>query len=300
MAMLGHSMKQLIGVDEVVAAPGFEIISTLAYSHGMPRNPAVPDEEVDEAPQCYLLQHAIDRLLLAAKELKWTNVVSSLSSPKAHQVLLREIESHLRWEHVDPTAPDRLFIVRVSFKADGQLTLMSGQRPIVPAIPMYPTTLPLPNKKMSKQVPIVPVYVDHGFMVPSLLTRHKTTFRRPYSEARARVGLHPTTPFTQGEVLLVNTEGEVMDGGFTTVYFWRQDDCGVWGWRTPREESGAKLGVSRRWALEHAGVTEGLIVVKDVVDGERVWLSSAAGGFVRGKITFERHMEDSSTSDAGI
>lgn len=300
MAMLGHSMKQLIGVDEVVAAPGFEIISTLAYSHGMPRNPAVPDEEVDEAPQCYLLQHAIDRLLLAAKELKWTNVVSSLSSPKAHQVLLREIESHLRWEHVDPTAPDRLFIVRVSFKADGQLTLMSGQRPIVPAIPMYPTTLPLPNKKMSKQVPIVPVYVDHGFMVPSLLTRHKTTFRQPYSEARARVGLHPTTPFTQGEVLLVNTEGEVMDGGFTTVYFWRQHDCGVWGWRTPREESGAKLGVSRRWALERAGVTEGLIVVKDVVDGERVWLSSAAGGFVRGKITFERHMEDSSTSDAGV
>lgn len=291
--MLQHKATD---IEDITSSPNFEITSTLTYSHGLPANPV----HKGSPQQCYLLDYAIDRLLLAAKDLKWPRVISSLTHPDASQILLREIETHIHWEHADASNPENLFIVRIAFKKHGQFTLMSGQRPHVTAIPLYPTHFPAPNKKTSKHIPIVPVYVDDGFMVPSQITRHKTNYRTPYSEARARVGLHPTTPFTQGEVLLVNTEGEVMDGGFTTVYFWRQDDGGEWAWRTPRQESGTKLGVSRRWALENAGVTEMELLAKDVIDGEKVWLSSAGGGFVKGRITFERRLEDSSTSDAGL
>ncbi|OAQ74217.1 aminodeoxychorismate lyase [Pochonia chlamydosporia 170] len=291
--MLGHTTTD---IDDITSSPNFEITSTLTYSHGLPPNPV----HTSSPQQCYLLDYAVDRLLLAAKELKWSRVVSSLTQPNVSDILLREIENHIHWEHADASDPEYLFIVRIAFKKNGQVTLMSGQRPHVTAIPLYPTQFPAPNKKSSKQIPIIPVYVDDRFMVPSQITRHKTNYRAPYSEARARVGLHPTTPFIQGEVLLVNTEGEVMDGGFTTIYFWRQDEGGNWGWRTPRQESGTKLGVTRRWALENAGVTEMAIMAKDVMDGEKVWLSSAGGGFVRGRITFERHLADSSASDGGL
>jgi hypothetical protein len=39
--------------------------------------------------------------------------------------------------------------------------------------------------------------------------------------------------------------------------------------------------------LENAGVTEMAIMLKDVVDGELIWMSSAVTGFVRGKVTFD-------------
>ncbi|KAH8594636.1 hypothetical protein B0O99DRAFT_484806, partial [Bisporella sp. PMI_857] len=53
----------------------------------------------------------------------------------------------------------------------------------------------------------------------------------------------------------------------TTAYFYRDGS-----WVTPRAESGAKIGVSRRWALENSSVMEGTIMVDDVKDREMIWV----------------------------
>ncbi|PHH93331.1 hypothetical protein CDD83_7116 [Cordyceps sp. RAO-2017] len=295
--MAGNPWAKKGVAGEVTSGQAFEIVSTLSYSHGLPPNPVLPDE----APQCHLLQYAIDRLRLAAEEFEWPRVVSLLSHPKVYGALLREIEDHLGWEYADVCSPDKLFVVRLSFDREARLTLMSGQRPRHAVGTLaYPAALPPPGKRAPRKAPIVPVYVDRGaHLAPSSpFARHKTTLRGPYNEARSRVGLYPSTPLTQGEVLLVNAAGEVMDGGFSTLYFWRQDELGLWAWRTPRRESGAKLGVSRRWALEHAGVSEMAVMAAELVDGERIWLSSATGWFVRGFVSFGRHDLDSSSSDS--
>lgn len=202
-----------------VGGQDFEIVSTLVYSHGLPPDPAM----ADEPRQCLLLQYSIDLLLLAAGNFKWPRVLARCARSKL-----------ICSEHADAAAAICLFVIRLSFDRDGRLTLMSGQRPLhPPGTLVYPTALPPPapaagpgRRVPRRPAPVIPVHVDQGSLVPSPFTRHKTTHRARYSEARARVGLRPATPLMQGEVLLVNAEGEVMDGGFTTPYFWRRDDAG--------------------------------------------------------------------------
>ncbi|KAK2036837.1 hypothetical protein LZ31DRAFT_453863, partial [Colletotrichum somersetense] len=62
-------------------------------------------------------------------------------------------------------------------------------------------------------------------------------------------------------------------------YLWRD------GWVTPSSVTGCKMGVSRRWATENVGVKETLIRAMYISDGEMIWLSSAVGGFIQGKVT---------------
>lgn len=258
-------------VEAVTSDPNFEIITTLAYSAGLPVNEAsLPVQH------CYLLQHAIDRLRAAASDLSWTSVVQDLSSSDRLQSLSKEVDAHMTSTHGEASQdPNERFIVRLASKKDGILSIMSGPRPSS-TDPLYPTTL-------SNQAPtseVMPVYLDTAPTTPSLFTRHKTTHRRPYNAAWERAGLDETTSPAECDVLLQNEDGHVMGAAFRTVYFYREG-CFV----TPGEETGCKIGVSRRWALENAGVKEALILAADVEEGEVVWLSSAVGGFIRGRVT---------------
>lgn len=79
--------------------------------------------------------------------------------------------------------------------------------------------------------------------------------------------------------MLQNERGEVMGGGVTTVYFFREGT-----WISPAQKTGCKMGVSRRWALGHAGVKEAVVLAKDVEEGEEVWVSSAVGGWREGVV----------------
>lgn len=72
-----------------------------------------------------------------------------------------------------------------------------------------------------------------------------------YDAARQRAGISYADPV---EVLVVNQDdGSVMEGTFTTPYFWRAGH-----WVTPpvaaqfswEEGNGGQDGTSRRWALE--------------------------------------------------
>lgn len=81
------------------------------------------------------------------------------------------------------------------------------------------------------------------------------------------------------EILLVNQNGDIMEGSITTPYFWRGEK-----WFTPSERSGGNIGTTRRWALESGLCVEGKIRRENVEVGEGVWLSNGARGWGFGRI----------------
>ena len=84
----------------------------------------------------------------------------------------------------------------------------------------------------------------------------------------------------QPEVLIVNDDGQIMEGCRFTPYFRRGSK-----WVTPAAESGGNLGTTRRWALEKGLCEEGVVTVGSVRYGEMVVLSNGAKGFQTGFIT---------------
>ncbi|KAK7451515.1 aminodeoxychorismate lyase [Colletotrichum acutatum] len=267
-------------VEAIVSDPNFEIITTFAYSAGLPYNEASLPE-----PYCYLLQHGIDRLQAAASDISWTAVAEDLRSIDRVQALSKQVSAHMLSTHGEASKdPGRRFIVRLAFKRDGILSIMSGPRP-TSTDSLYPRTLS--NITDSLSTSEIPVYLDMEPTKPSLFTKHKTTHRQSYSAAWKRAGIDEATSPAECDVLLQNENGHIMGAAFRTVYFWR-------GGRlvTPSSVTGCKMGVSRRWAVENAGVKETLITALDIGDGEVVWLSSAVGGFIQGKVTLERKTRD--------
>lgn len=272
----------------VALRPDFEIITTLAYSAGFASH-SEHEATSSAAEFCFALQYGLDRLLAAAIDFSWSRVISDLRQSGRLFSLAKEIEVHMLAEHPeDKSDASKLFIIRLAYSASGKLSIASGPRHKYSNPQYYIRSLhTLPASNGAENVfPVISVYLDTGSVTSSLFTKHKTTFRNEYTAARTRMGLTPSTPITGGEVLLQNHKGEVIGGGFTTAYFLRQ---GIY--TTPAVEAGAKAGVSRRWALEHAGVKEGTVLARDIMDGEMIWLSSAVTGFIRG-IVKERKSND--------
>ncbi|KAK1959763.1 hypothetical protein LY78DRAFT_663025 [Colletotrichum sublineola] len=224
-------------VEAIASDPNFEIITTFAYSVGLPHNEAsLPGSN------CYLLQHSVDRLQSAATDLSWTATVENLLSIGCVQSLSKEISAHMLLTHGEASKdPSRRFIVRLAFKKDGMHSIMSGPRPSS-TDPLYPVTLP--NIINPLILSTMPVYLDTEPTTPSLLTKHKTTHRGPYSAAWKRVGLDETTSPAECDVLLQNEDGHIMGAAFRTVYFWKDGR-----FVTPSSVTGCKMGVSRRWAV---------------------------------------------------
>ncbi|EXF81804.1 aminodeoxychorismate lyase [Colletotrichum fioriniae PJ7] len=267
-------------VEAIASDPNFEIITTFAYSAGLPQNEAsLPGSH------CYLLQHGIDRLQAAASDLSWAAVTEDLHSIDRVQSLSKQVSAHMLSTHGEASKdPGRRFIVRLAFKRDGILSIMSGPRP-TSTDSLYPRTLS--NITDSLSTSEIPVYLDMEPTKPSLFTKHKTTHRQSYSAAWKRAGIDEATSPAECDVLLQNDNGHIMGAAFRTVYFWRDGRL-----VTPSSVTGCKMGVSRRWAVENAGVKETLIAAMDIGDGEVVWLSSAVGGFIQGKVTLERKTRD--------
>ncbi|KAK1455781.1 aminodeoxychorismate lyase [Colletotrichum melonis] len=85
-----------------------------------------------------------------------------------------------------------------------------------------------------------------------MLSTHGETFKDPgrrfisYSAAWKRAGVDEATSPAECDVLLQNENGHIMGAAFRTVYFWRHGKL-----VTPSSETGCKMGVSRRWAVEN-------------------------------------------------
>lgn len=74
---------------------------------------------------------------------------------------------------------------------------------------------------------------------------------------------------------MYNPHGDVMEGTFTTLYFWRKE---AGGWITPTLEAGGCEATVRRWLLERGVVKEGGIKMAEVSKEEWVVMSNAVRG----------------------
>ena len=75
------------------------------------------------------------------------------------------------------------------------------------------------------------------------------------------------------EVVIHNLDGEVMEGSFTSLYFWRDGE-----WVTPKLDSGGCEATVRRWLVDKGLVREATVFVQDVKIGERVLMSNSVRG----------------------
>lgn len=255
--------------SSTVASPSetFEIISSLRY------DPALPDvishnvhgyPDPADSPY-YLLAHHRDRLESAARHFGWNKALDWLQQD------LKSFEKFLYDSIPDKKQPWRLRIA-VSCNGDGSVD-------VNPTAAIDPANLLVPSLHSSEPSPIWRVYIDTEATTPSGFTTHKTTARDDYTAARLRAGI--SSPAETAEVLVVNPDGEIMEGSITTPYFRRRVSEGP-AWCTPPLASGGNDGTTRRYALGQGFCTEQVITKADLVDGEECWLSNGVRGFMKG------------------
>lgn len=130
------------------------------------------------------------------------------------------------------------------------------------------------------------LYLDHEKVQPSMFTSFKTTRREVYNQARNNLNI---VPGDRREVLLQDNNNNVLEGSITSVAFWRQQKDPFTGevsfkWVTPNLASGCMDGVIRRWLLDKNHITEGVVAVKDLKDGEYVLLMNGLMGIKVAKL----------------
>lgn len=232
-------------------------------------------------------------MLAAANEFRWSKAANSFASENGIARLESSLKQHLhnRYGNADYPCPlkvkrrislyfrDPILImfhkIRVFLDHLGNLDITS-----MPAAPSSLRNLfPL---ELSHLLPIDSqtwhIFVSPNSIAPSQYTTHKTTNRRIYDDVRAATcsagawGLF-------SEVLLVNTEHNVMEGSITTPYFYRRGR-----WVTPPAADGGNVGTTRRWALEKGLCVEESIAVNSLEPGERIWLSNGVRGWFWGHL----------------
>ncbi|KAF3908463.1 hypothetical protein ABW21_db0203351 [Orbilia brochopaga] len=274
-------------------AEPFSVITSLLYwpsFAGDANNTAVCGREC----MYYMLPYHRDRLVEAARNFGWFDVVLNLNQPYAPQKMeeiLEDAGSRLL-ANLLAREPDLLFSaiklrMRIAIQQDGSITITASR------ITGSPPSVPFPNGLLTPEdaratTPSTPwpVYIDTAPTTPSLFTRYKTNSRDHYTYARTRVGI--LTNSEPAEVLLWSDRylNLIMEGSMTNVYFYRNGR-----WITPttiREDAtggtGGCSGTVRRWLLEKGYVDVGDISKDDVIVGELVWLSNGVKGVFLGMI----------------
>ncbi|KAL2807578.1 aminotransferase [Aspergillus granulosus] len=260
-----------------MSSQAFQIISTLRYDPALPN--VVAQRGVDAYPDplntpYYLLPYHQDRLRNAARYFNWDNALRFLEQDLAH------FARHLDKFIPDKGRPWRLRIV-VDRNGDCRVDVNPATRSelenfVVPFI-ISPASTPWR------------VYVDTAPTTPSGLTTHKTTAREDYMAARTRLGI--SSPQDTADVLLVNPNGEVMEGSITTPYFRRRREHTEQNepeWITPPLSSGGCAGTSRRYALAQGFCREQTITTADLIDGEICLLSNGVRGFILGRVVLNK------------
>ncbi|KAL8848732.1 MAG: hypothetical protein Q9221_006276 [Calogaya cf. arnoldii] len=237
-------------------------------------------------------------MVAAVHELGWPEARIVLEGQGGIVRLQQALQDHLADSH-NPAHVPQPRKLRVAINSQGQISVTSTLLPSLPlsllSFSLFPPTLvQLPP---SIDHPIA----DRGwrvfvwpFPVPmSIFTRHKTTDRAIYDEARSLI--HESAPQTDfppnvlSEVLLGNYLGEIMEGSITTPYFWRGRR-----WVTPSASSGGNIGTTRRFALEAGLCVEDTVMTDSLADGEAIWLSNGARGWGWGKIEYLKENREAS------
>ncbi|OKL57875.1 hypothetical protein UA08_06782 [Talaromyces atroroseus] len=260
--------------DSSINASTFSLISSLRFDPDLPS--AVRQHAGTSYPEphdslYYLLRYHQDRLLKAATNFQWHKAISLLQQP------LEQFTQKL-----DSAIPDRSKAWRLRIVVDVEGRCSVDVHPATPW-PLPGMFLPASFDVLASLNPSFPwrLAVDPERTAPSQFTTYKTTSRSHYDAARQRVGIQ--SPMDPTEVLLVNPQGEVMEGSITTVYFRRRHQNhgdATTEWVTPPLASGCMISVSRQYALDYELCTEKAIRLDELVDGEQCLLSNGVRGFI--------------------
>ena len=224
-----------------------------------------------------MLPYHQERMLSAADDFGWESAKQALKGSIGMANLTRTLDSYIASSALAKTLHvERSLKLRVLLAQDGCLTITSVEAPDVGIEGLLPSTLPARMSDVSRLPVTWLVFISPIRTVPSLHTKHKTTYRPMYDEVRKYIppAARLSTSGETAEILLVNEEDAIMEGSITTPYFLRDGR-----WITPPENAGGNRGTTRRWALQNGLCVEETIAKSDLNIGEVLWLSNGVRGW---------------------
>ena len=164
--------------------------------------------------------------------------------------------------------------LRVTLSYHGIVNVSSTRTPAVTPVSLFPKSLSL---IIAHTKPTFRIFISPLTTKGSVFTSHKTTKREVYDRIRSLIpvkssGEHDEHMFA--EVLLVNNEGDIMEGSITTPFLSRDQS-----WITPKATCLGNLGTTRRYALEQGLCKEGIVRREEIQLREPVVLSNGVRGF---------------------
>lgn len=237
------------------------------------------DPQLASALMCphayYMLEHHRGRLIAAAHDFGWQEAEQRLGGTEGLEYLMAVLDSQIT---------EIVSKVRILVNATGQLTVELSATPKVSIEHLFPTNL-TGLSRISQ--PIWRIFISPIKTTPSIFTKHKTTSRDSYNVVREQIPAWARAAANTGleaEILLVNLNGNIMEGSITTPYFLRKGK-----WVTPPITSGGNIGTTRRYALENGLCSEEEVRFEEVRIGERIWLSNGVRGWGLGVVNDLRH-----------
>ncbi|KAI5953958.1 ABZ2 [Candida margitis] len=256
----------------------FEILSTIRYDPTLSKVP--PTGYIDISPSnIFLLSEHVARLQYTFTFFHHL-YGTSFDSDIGEEYLLKQIVESFK-ESQKPV--DKSYKIRGLFKLDGSSRLEIHDTTIREDLllglhPADGENSAEASTESGSRHDEWDVYINTKSSLISPFTSFKTTKRDVYTEARRILpGLKPG----KEEVLLFNSQNQLMEGSITNVAIKRQSDG---KWVTPLLSSGCLCGVTRHYLLRRNFIEEDVISMKDVSIGNEVLLFNGIMGVVRGRI----------------
>ncbi|KAI4097210.1 MAG: hypothetical protein LQ344_000620 [Seirophora lacunosa] len=219
------------GTHAAHSATDFEILSSVRADKDLassPKNTLLSnDDNAMEPSPFYMLRYHRDRMLHAAKDFGWADTYSTIVGPSGLSYLRQALHSYLASISDRGNLPEPLKL-RVAISFTGNISIASTPLPPVQRSSLFPLLLsPLPPSIGQATLQVWLVTLSPISASPSLFTRHKTTERSVYDEARSFIPERwpeaVSVDNLLSEILLMNQDDEVMEGSITTPYFRRGD-----------------------------------------------------------------------------
>ncbi len=255
----------------------FQITTTVRYESGLLSSQTSQGYNANKfmtMDDFYLLASQQDKLMNAAKTFNWpVQLIELYSGTRGLQILFAKLLLHI---HEDKKADGPLQVL-IALAEDGTLEIRSSPA-LMPGL-LFPMDLSYRTSEFSvkasdglyKRIP-VRVTIDDQVSLSSGTLWPPSMRNASFDEA-------PTTH----ERLIVSQYNEVVQGKFTTPYFFRN---GVWV--TPAYSGVIAESVTRRYALENGLCKEGIVLKSSLKDGDQCWLSDGVRGFFQGTIFLYR------------
>lgn len=233
----------------------------------------------------YMLSYHQTRMQNAAHCFGWHEAESALQGDEGYRKLMNALDTFAA-RSLDEKAmvAGTTYKLRVVVNRTGLFDVSASEIPDISIANLYPKYLSALDS--SPGAIAWRVFISPASTTPTMFTKHKTTHRDTYDKVRKYIPTwavgtkSPGNSAIMPEILLVNAQGEIMEGSITTPYFFRNGR-----WVTPPTTSGGNDGTTRRWALESALCVEEVVHMRDVEMGELIWLSNGARGWGLGIMT---------------